>query len=96
MIRSGSANLRNNHHSLHKKCAPFCFQTGTTQRSRKASASFKENIPDLDKLIHDIKITPSSTYSSSIASIFDGLKNLEANTQIEDEVRAVNMLMQTI
>ena len=63
MHRINSEVLRNNHHSLGKKSVPFSLQGSKAEpllKNRKMStASLKENIPDLEKLIKDIKISPN-------------------------------------
>ena len=81
MIRVQSGNLRNNHHSLVHKASPFSrpsSRNNSSARSKKTSAtSIKENIPDLDKLINDIKISPLPTLSTKpISDIFSALKQL--------------------
>ena len=70
----------------------------SVSKMKKAStASLKENIPDLEKLISDIKISPhSESYTKPISEIFTALKKLKTNSNVEDEVKAVSMLMQTI
>ena len=84
MIRIQSGNLRNNHHSLLQKTSPFSrhsSRNNSSARSKKTSTtSIKENIPDLDKLINDIKISPISDSSNKpISDIFCALKQLEKN-----------------
>lgn len=64
---------------------------------KMSTASLKENIPDLEKLIMDIKISPvPDSNLQSIKDIFQALKQLESIPAVEDEVHAVNMLMQSI
>lgn len=64
---------------------------------KMSTASLKENIPDLEKLIMDIKISPvPDSNLQSIKDIFQALKQLESIPGVEDEVHAVTMLMQSI
>lgn len=64
MRRTESDMMRNNHHSLNRKESPLSLHSSKNDsmaRPRKMStASLKENIPDLEKLIMDIKISPIS------------------------------------
>lgn len=62
-----------------------------------STASMKENMPDLEKLIMDIKISPlPDSNQENIKQIFNLLKQLQSNNLVSDEVRAVYLLMQSI
>jgi hypothetical protein len=53
-------------------------------------------MPDLEKLIMEIKISPLSANSDNIKQIYTLLEKLEVNTMVSDEVHAVYLLMQSI
>ena len=65
MLRANSVVFTNNTHSLNRKSSPFSLQNSKAEsvsKNRKMSmASIKDNIPDLEKLIMDIKISPDSS-----------------------------------
>ena len=62
-----------------------------------SSASMKENIPNLEKLINDIKISPTNTSDNkAVQQIYQSLHQLRDNPQIEDELIAVTHLMKSI
>lgn len=67
MLRVNSEVFRQNNHSLNKKHSPYSLQNSKAEmgsRARKMStASIKDTLPDLDKLIMDIKITPNGMLS---------------------------------
>ena len=64
MLRAKSEVLTNNTHSLNRKSSPFSLQNSkadSVSKNRKMSmASIKDSIPDLEKLIMDIKISPGN------------------------------------
>lgn len=105
MLRVNSEVLRNNHHSLNKKFSPFSLQNSkadSVSKNRKMSmTSLKENIPDLEKLIMDIKISPmshgvSNSDQDHVRTIMKSLRALERNANIKEDVATVTLLMETI
>ena len=89
MMRANSEVFTSNSHSLHRKSSPFSLQNSKAEsvsKNRKISmASIKDNIPDLEKLILDIKISPNSGNADleNIKKIQLCLSQLEKNENLQ-------------
>jgi hypothetical protein len=80
MLRVNSLIPFNSHNSANLKPTlhePYSTKNPPIEKQRKTSlSSLKENMPDLEKLIMEIKISPLSANSDNIKQIYSLLKKL--------------------